>query len=152
MMTSIRRAALTAIVLALAFSGALLAGDEGRIIATIVDDKGAPVEGAKVTLTRTGTAYKLEKVSDKKGQAMLLVLDATHEYQLHIEKGGYGPYDGPIKPTVNDTIRVSFTLPAVAPQPAAEAPKELSGADQAVLAYNEAVTALKAGNVAAALP
>jgi len=152
MMTSIRRAALTAIVLALAFRGALLAGDEGRIIATITDDKGAPVEGAKVTLTRTGTAYKLEKVSDKKGQVMLLVLDATHEYQLHIEKGGYGPYDGPIKPTVNDTKRVSFTLPVAAPQPAAEAPKELSGADQAILAYNEAVTALKAGNVAAALP
>jgi tetratricopeptide (TPR) repeat protein len=40
----------------------------------------------------------------------------------------------------------------VAPQPAAEAPKELSGADQAVVAYNEGVTALKAGNVVAALP
>jgi tetratricopeptide (TPR) repeat protein len=151
MMTSIRRAALTAIVLALAFRGALLAGDEGRIIATITDDKGAPVEGAKVTLTRTGTAYKLEKVSDKKGQVMLLVLDATQEYQLHIEKGGYGPYDGPVKPKVSDTLRMSFILPAVAPQAAAEAPKELSGADQAIVAYNEGVTALKGGNVAAAL-
>ncbi|HEY4593944.1 MAG TPA: tetratricopeptide repeat protein, partial [Thermoanaerobaculia bacterium] len=50
------------------------------------------------------------------------------------------------------TMRVSFTLPVAAPQPAAEAPKELSGADQAILAYNEAVAALKAGNVAAALP
>jgi tetratricopeptide (TPR) repeat protein len=153
MMTSIRRAALTAIVLALAFRGALLAGDEGRIIATITDDKGAPVEGAKVTLVRPGTAYKLEKVSDKKGQVMLLVLDATQEYQLHIEKGGYGPYDGPVKPKVNDTMRMSFTLPVAAPPAAAsEAPKELSGADQAIVAYNEGVAALKAGNVTAALP
>jgi tetratricopeptide (TPR) repeat protein len=152
MMTSVRRAALTAIVLALAFRGALLAGGEGRIIATITDDKGAPVEGAKVTLTRTGTAYKLEKVSDKKGQVMLLVLDATQEYQIHIEKAGYGPYDGPAKPKVSDTLRLSFVLPAVAPQAAADAPKELSGADQAILAYNEAVTALRANNVAAALP
>jgi tetratricopeptide (TPR) repeat protein len=152
MMTSIRRAALAAFVMALAFSGALLAAGEGRIIATITDDKGAPVEGAKVTLTRTGTAYKIEKVSDKKGQVMLLVLDATQEYQLHIEKAGYGPYDGPVKPKVSDTMRLSFTLPAVAPQAAAsDGPKELSGADQAVLAYNEGVTALKSGNVAAAL-
>src|SRR3954469_12622734 len=136
MMTSIRRAALAAIVLALAFRGALLAGDEGRIIATITDDKGAPVEGAKVTLTRTGTAYKLEKVSDKKGQVMLLVLDATQEYQIHIEKAGYGPYDGPAKPKLGDTLRLSYTLPKVAaPAPAADAPKELSGADQAILAY-----------------
>lgn len=151
MRTSIRRAALAALVLALAFRGALLAAGEGRIIATITDDKGAPVEGAKVTLTRKGTAYTLEKMTDKKGQVMLLVLDATQEYQLHIEKGGYGPYDGPVKPKVADTVRLSFTLPAVAPQ-AAEAPKELSGADQAVAAYNEGVTALKGGNVAAALP
>ncbi|HET9209708.1 MAG TPA: tetratricopeptide repeat protein, partial [Thermoanaerobaculia bacterium] len=152
MMTSIRRAALAAIVLALGFRGALLAAGEGRIIATITDDKGAPVEGAKVVLTRPGTAYKLEKVSDKKGQVMLLVLDATQEYQLHIEKAGYGPYDGPVKPKVSDTVRMSFTLPAAAPPPAAEAPKELSGADQAIIAYNEGVTALKGGNVAAALP
>lgn len=153
MMTSVRRAALAAIVLALACRGALLAAGEGRIIATITDDKGAPVEGATVVLTRPGTAYKLEKVSDKKGQVMLLVLDATQEYQLHIEKGGYGPYDGPVKPKVSDTMRMSFTLPSAAPQPAAaEAPKELSGADQAILAYNEGVAALKANNVAGALP
>ena len=151
MMTSIRRAALAAIVLALALGGALLAVGEGRIIATITDEKGAPIEGANVTLTRTGTAYKLEKVSDKKGQVMLLVLDATQEYQLHIEKAGYGPYDGPIKTKVSDTVRSSFTLPALAPQ-AAEKSKELSGTDQAILAYNEGVTALRSGNVTAALP
>ncbi len=155
MMTSIRRAALAlaALVLALGFSGALLAAGEGRIIATITDDKGAPVEGAKVVLTRAGTAYKIEKVSDKKGQVMLLVLDATQNYDLHIEKGGYGPYDGPVKPKVEDTVRLSFVLPAVQAQAAAaDAPRELSGADQAVLAYNEGVSALRAGNVATALP
>jgi tetratricopeptide (TPR) repeat protein len=153
MTTSIRRAALAALVLALAFSGALLAAGEGRIIATITDDKGAPVEGAKVVLTRSGTAYKIEKASDKKGQVMLLVLDATQNYDLHIEKSGYGPYDGPVKPKVEDTVRLSFTLPAVQAQaPASQGPQELSGADQAVMAYNEGVSALKSGNVAGALP
>ena len=151
MMTSIRRATLS-LVLALALTGALWAAGEGRIIVTITDDGGAPVEGAKVVLTRAGTGYKLEKASDKKGQAMLLVLDATQEYQIHIEKGGYGPFDGPAKPKVGDTLRLSYTLPKVAAPAAADAPKELSGADQAIVAYNEAVTALRGGNVAGALP
>jgi tetratricopeptide (TPR) repeat protein len=152
MMTSIRRAALAALALTLAFTGALQAVGEGRIIATVVDETGAPIEGAKVTLIRPGAGYKLEKVSDKKGQVMLLILDATQNYQLNIEKTGYGPYEGPVKPKLEDTVRLTFTLPKTAPAaPAGQAPKEVSGADQAVLAYNEGVTALRGGNMAAAL-
>jgi tetratricopeptide (TPR) repeat protein len=157
MMASIRRAALAAIIapaLALALAGTLLAAGEGRIIGTVLDDSKAPVEGAKVALTRPGTGYKLEKMTDKKGQFMLLILDATQNYQIHIEKEGYGPFEGPVKPKVDDTVRMSFELPKVAPAPAAsaEAPKEMSGSDQAILAYNEGVSALRAGNVAGAVP
>jgi tetratricopeptide (TPR) repeat protein len=152
MMTSIRRAAFAALALTLAFTGALQAAGEGRIIATVVDEAGAPVEGAKVTLTRPGAGYKLEKVSDKKGQVMLLVLDATQEYQLDIAKAGYGPYQGPLKPKLQDTVRLTFVLPKAAAAKTAEGSKELSGADQAVLSYNEGVTALRGGDVAGALP
>jgi tetratricopeptide (TPR) repeat protein len=154
MMTSIRRAALAALTLALAFTGALQAAGEGRIIGTVTDDAGAPIEGAKAVLTRAG-GYRLEKVSDKKGQFMLLVLDATQDYQIHIEKAGYGPFDGPVKPKLQDTVRLTFALPktaAPAAAPAAAAPKELSGADQAILAYNEGVTALRDGKIAGAVP
>jgi len=152
-MTSIRRASLTALVLALALAGSLHAAGEGRIIATVVDESGAPVEGAKVLLTRPGTAYKLEKTSDKKGQVMLLILDATQEYQLHVEKAGFQTYEGPVKPKLEDTMRVTFTLAKAAPPaPEENAPKEISGKDQAVLAYNEGVTALRNGDLAAAAP
>jgi tetratricopeptide (TPR) repeat protein len=151
MRTSIRRAALAA--LALAFTAALHAAGEGRIIATVTDEAGMPIEGATVTLTRAGAGYKLEKVSDKKGQVMLLVLDATQEYQLAIAKAGYGPYQGPVKPKLQDTIRLTFALPKIAgAKPAGDAPKDLSGADQAVLSYNEGVTALRAGDLAGAVP
>jgi tetratricopeptide (TPR) repeat protein len=146
------RAALAALTLALAGAAALHAAGEGRIICTVTDEANVPLVGAKGTLSREG-GYKLEKVSDAKGQFTLLVLDATKEYQLHIEKEGYGAYDGPVKPKLQDTIRLTFALPkAAAKGAAAEAPKELSGADQAITSYNEAVTALRGGNVAAALP
>jgi tetratricopeptide (TPR) repeat protein len=158
-MASVRRAALAAIIaptLALVFAGALLAAGEGRVIGTVLDDAKAPVEGAKVVLVRPGTGYKLEKVTDKKGQFMLLILDATQNYQIHIEKEGYGPFEGPLKAKVEDTVRMSFELPKVAPAAAAtavaDAPKEMTGSDQAILAYNEGVTALRAGNVAGAVP
>jgi tetratricopeptide (TPR) repeat protein len=152
MRNSTGRAALAALVLALAFTGTLRAVGEGRIIATVTDEAGAPIEGATVTLSRASAGYKLEKVSDKKGQVMLLVLDATQEYQLDIAKPGYGPYQGPVKPKLQDTVRLTFALPKTAAAKAADSPKELSGADQAILSYNEGVTALRGGDVAGALP
>jgi tetratricopeptide (TPR) repeat protein len=145
MKTSIGRAALAALVLALAFTGVLRAAGEGRIIATVVDDSGAPIEGATVTITRVGTA-KLEKVSDKKGEVMLLIRDATLDYQIAIAKPGYGPYQGSVKPKFEDTVRLTFTLPKAAPAASKDAP----GADQAILAYNEGVNALHAGDLAGA--
>lgn len=157
MMTSIHRAALTALTLALVFTGALRAVGEGRIIGTVTDEAGAPIEGAKAVLSRAG-GYRLEKVSDKKGQFMLLVLDATQDYQIHIEKAGYGPFEGPVKPKLQDTIRLTFALPkttapaATAPEATPEAPKQLSGSDQAILAYNEGVAALRDGKIAGAVP
>src|SRR6185295_19624760 len=116
-MISIRRTALSAFLFALSFAGALHAAGEGRIIGTVLDEANAPLEGVKATLTREGTGYKLEKVSDKKGQFMLLILDATQQYQIRLEKPGYKPFEGPLKPKLEDTMRVGYTL--VKEQPAA---------------------------------
>lgn len=149
-MTLIRRAALTALSLTLAFAGVLQAGSEGRVAATVVDETGAVLEGAKVLVTRPGTAYKLEKTSDKKGQVMLLILDATQEYQVRVEKAGYQVFEGPVKPRIEDTMRLTFTLVKDAPAPVAA--KEISGNDKAILAYNDGVTALRSGDIAGAVP
>jgi tetratricopeptide (TPR) repeat protein len=123
------------------------AAGEGRILGTIVDSTGAPVEGAKVTLTRPGTAYKLEKTSDKKGQFMLLILDATQEYQLRIEKEGYAPFEDKVKPKLEEALRLQFTLE----KPVAQAPQAAPGQNEAIVAYNDGVAALKAGDKATAI-
>jgi tetratricopeptide (TPR) repeat protein len=148
-MKAIHRAALSAFVVALSLAASLHAAGEGRIVGTVLDEANAPLEGVKVTLTRQGTGYKLEKVSDKKGQFMLLILDATQQYQIRLEKGGYKPFEGSLKPKLEDTLRVSYTL---AKEQAAAGPKELSGNDKAIAAYNEGVTLLKANDLAGAAP
>ena len=144
--------ACAAFALALAFlaAGPLRAVGEGRILGTVVDAAGAPVSGAKVLLSRQGTSYKQEKKTDGKGTFTLLVLDATREYQIHIEKEGFLPVDEPVKAKIEDTVRLTYTLqPAVAKTNNAQA---LTGEGKAILAYNDGVAKLqekdKAGAVA----
>lgn len=152
-MKAIRRIALSAL-LALGLAAALHAAGEGRIVGTVLDEANAPIEGVKATLNRKGTGYRLEKVSDKKGQFMLLILDATQEYEIHLEKAGYKPFDGSLKPKLEDTMRVSYTLVKADPAPAAAAagPKELTGNDKAIAAYNEGVNLLRTNDLAGAAP
>ncbi|MES1244788.1 MAG: carboxypeptidase-like regulatory domain-containing protein, partial [Acidobacteriota bacterium] len=83
------RALCLALLAAFALAASAHAVGEGRIIGTVTDDQNAPLAGVKVTLTRPGTDYKQEKTSDAKGKFTLLVLDATQEYTLHLEKEGY---------------------------------------------------------------
>jgi tetratricopeptide (TPR) repeat protein len=147
--TRITRIAL-ALAMALVTAGPLLAVGEGRILGTVVDAAGAPVADAQVLLTRPGSSYKQEKKTDAKGTFTLLVLDATKDYQIHIEKAGLTPVDEPVKAKIEDTLRVSYTLqPVVAKAPAG--PQALSGENQAVNAYNEGVTKLQAKDKAGAV-
>jgi len=124
---------------------------EGRILGTIVDASGAPVVDAKVLLTRQGSSFKQEKKSDAKGTFTMLIIDATKEYLIHIEKAGFLPVEEKVKAKIGDTFRVTYTLqPAVVEAPTA-GPQALTGENQAVLAYNEAVTKLQANDKAGAI-
>ncbi len=148
-MTLMRRAVYAALLL---LAAPLHASQEGRIIVTVLEDgSNAPVEGAKVVLSRPETTYKLEKTTDKKGQAQILVLDATQNYLIRAEKAGYNPFEGPVKPKLSDTLRLTFVL-TKAQTVDPNAPKELTGTDKAILAYNDGVEKLKAGDLAGAVP
>lgn len=141
------RAACFALALVGLAASPLLAAGEGRIMGSIIDSTNAPVQGAKVTLTRPGTSYKLEKVSDAKGQFMLLILDATQEYVLKIEKEGYAAYEAPVKPKLEEAMRLQFTLE----KPAQAAPAAATPAAQAIDAYNQGVALLKAQDIPGAI-
>lgn len=151
-----RCAALAALALAalvLALAGPLHAVGEGRIIGTVMDGQKKPVEGAKVLVTLPGVAsIRQEKKTDKDGKFTLLLLDATKEYKIQIEKEGFQPYEEMLKPTLQETLRISFTLaPAQAAattgvDPNSAEAKELEGKNAAVFAFNDGVGKVKAGD------
>lgn len=146
-----RRAALVGLFLAAALAPAALhAAGEGRLLGTVEDDAGKPLEGVQVTVTSPEFKYEQKKTTDKKGKFSLLILDATRNYTIRLEKEGYQPFEGELKVRIGDTARVGYTLaPAVAPPP--DVPAEAAGTGQAVTAYNEGVVAYNSGDVATAV-
>jgi|GEM_PF-405410 len=144
-------------VLQLMLAGPLHAVGEGRIIGTVMDGDKKPVQGAKIQVTLPGVpSFHQEKKTDKDGKFTLLLLDATKEYKVQIEKEGFQPYEEVLKPTLQETLRISFTLapaqaaataaaPGAAPADSAEA-KALEGRNAAVFAFNDGVGKLKAGD------
>src|SRR6266545_1339617 len=154
-MTRIHRAALTALVLVLALPGPLFAAVEGRVLGTVTAGQNQPIQGAKVLVTLPGVAsFKQEKTTDKAGKFTLLILDATKQYMVRIEKDGFQPFEEAFKPKLEDTMHISYTLaPAqeAAPAPDSTEAKELQGKNAAVAAYNEGVGKLKADDKAGAM-
>lgn len=145
------RALSLALLAAFALAASAHAVGEGRIIGTVTDDKGEPLPGVKITFTRPGTDYKQEKTADAKGKFTILVLDATQEYTIRLDKEGYQSYEEVLKPKPQDTLRISYQLGKLAPVgPSADELKELEGKNQAVAAFNEGVNALRANDLAAA--
>ncbi len=156
-----RCAALSALALAalvLTLAGPLHAVGEGRVIGTVLDGQKKPIQGAKVVVTLPGVeSIRQEKTTDKSGKFTLLLLDATKEYKVRIEKEGFQPYEEPLKPTLQETLRITFTLDSVMEPPSGTLPadsaeaKALEGRNAAVAAFNEGVGKLKAEDKQGAL-
>jgi tetratricopeptide (TPR) repeat protein len=102
----------------------------------------------KVTITSPEFKYLQEKTTDKKGKFSLLLLDASRDYTIKLEKEGYQPLEEPLKARIGDTTRVAYTL---APAVAAVGPAAAEGAGQAVTVYNEGVVAYNGGDLATAV-
>lgn len=148
------RALTLALSLVLGLAAAAHAVGEGRIIGTVLNPEGKPIPGIKITLTRPGSNFKMEKVTDNNGKFTLLILDATQEYVLQLEKQGYDAYEETIKPKPSDVLRLTYTLTETAPQaatgPSEAEVKKIEGENAAVAAFNEGVTTLQANNLPAA--
>lgn len=149
-----RRALAAALILGLAASGALFAADEGRVFVTVNDQNGAPLPDVQITITSPEFKFEQKKKTDKRGQASVLLLDATRNYTFVFEKEGYLTLEQPIKPQIGETMRQTYTLlPATqaAGGEMEEVPAEETGENKAINVYNEGVAALKGGDQATAV-
>jgi Tfp pilus assembly protein PilF len=94
----------------------LFAQAQGRIKATVVNTKGEPIPGAKVTITCPEIAtYNKEVTADKDGEFSVLFVDGTKRYTFRVEAKGYQGTEATHKPPIGgETLTVSFTLKSVA--------------------------------------
>lgn len=152
--------------LVLAGSLPLHAADQGRLQGTVVDQNDKPLAGVKITLTVPGSSFKQEKTTDAKGKFLLVVVDASRDYQVRLDKEGFISMQQPVNIPVNEMLRETFKLqpiPAGAgqaqqqeaePEMTAEEQaklKELEAKSAAATTYNEGVQALNGGDTATAL-
>lgn len=149
-MQKIARGFAAALLLALA-AGAAYAVGEGRLQVTIVDEKGAPVPGVKVTITSPEFKFKQEKTTDAKGKFSASFVDATRKYTAKFEKEGYVTVDQALSLELGSIKISTFTMPHQSAGGGEGGPQELSGANKAILAYNAGVAALNSKDPAGAV-
>jgi tetratricopeptide (TPR) repeat protein len=103
--------ALLALLAAVAAAGPALAVGQGRVLGQVNDDAGAPVAGVKVILTTPEIkSYRQEKTTDARGQFSIIILDATRQYQIRLEKEGFAPLEQPLKAKIEETSKETYTL------------------------------------------
>lgn len=151
------RAVLAALLLALVSAGSLHAVGEARMQGLVIDEAtNKPIVGAKVVVTSPEFSFKQERKSDAKGKFSMMFVDGTARYEALVEAEGYRPAKQPIDLTPGVVNPVTFPLEPLPKgttiqQDQEGQPQELSGANKAILTYNEGVAALGAKDYATAM-
>jgi tetratricopeptide (TPR) repeat protein len=130
-----------------------LAGSQGRVIGTVVDGKGNPVEGVTVTITTPALAkYKQVLTTDKDGKWQTILNDATILYDYLFEKQGYLPVKSEkFKVEVASTGK-ALNIELLTQDQAISKGVVKAVEDPFTKAFNEAVDRFKEGDFEAAWP
>jgi tetratricopeptide (TPR) repeat protein len=133
----------------------LHAGAQCRLLGTVTDSSGAPVDGVTITVTTPSLGtFKQTLKTDAKGKYSIVLNDCTMPYHIAFEKDGFAKASEDKKIPINDQGVVDMKLlkttevkAAPGAAPAAAAP---SSTDQAVMAFNLGVDAMNQGDKATA--
>lgn len=136
-----------------------VANQSGRLAGTVVDPEGNPLEGVKVTCVGVEVQFEATRTSNKKGRFTLLLLDATEDYLLRLEKEGFITIEEPFDPLLGDTMRETWTMVPGQGGGRAQAgtietgvaPAAVSGQGQAGRLYGDAYESFRAGDLDEAL-
>ncbi len=88
----------------------VLGAQEGRVAGTVVDPEGNPIEEVQITVVARNYDFETTRITNKKGRFNLLVMDATREYGIILEKEGFVTIQEPIDPPLGDTLRHTWTM------------------------------------------
>ncbi len=134
-------------------AGFLQAGAQCRLLGTVTDSSGAPLEGVTVIVTTPKlSTLKLTLNTDARGKYSTVINDCTMPYHVSFEKQGFVTAGEDKKIPVNDQgtvdmklLKTSEARPAAG---AAAAPviAPSSSNEQAVLAFNAGVDAMNSGD------
>jgi Tfp pilus assembly protein PilF len=137
-------------------AGFLHAGAQCRLLGSVTDSAGAPVDGVSIVITtpKLGT-FKQNIKTDSKGKYSTILNDCTMPYHVVFEKDGFVSSSEDKKIPINDMGTIDVKLMKVsevkaAPGAASAAAPAASGSEQAVLAFNAGVEAVNAGDKTAA--
>ena len=123
-----RPIALCAVALfaALALAVPAAAQSTGIIRGTVVDDKGQPVEGAKITIEMSGgTGRRFETKSDKKGEFLQVGLGSS-PYSVKAEKDKLGSAPVTVTVRANTTQTANLVLGIASAAASADAAKKMA--------------------------
>lgn len=139
---------IVALVASLVMSVPAFAQTNGMLKGTVVDDKGQPVEGAKVVMEMVGgTGRKFETLSDKKGEYIQLGLPSG-QYSITAEKDKRGSEPGKISIRANSQATANLVLSVAT----AAAVKEAQAKNAAIMkTFDEGAALAKAGQHAEAI-
>ena len=130
-----------------------------RLVGTVTDSSGAPVEGVTLTVTTPSLKiFKTTQKTDAKGKYSIVLQDCTMPYHVEFQKEGFITASEDKKIPINDQGTLDMTLKRTseAAKPAAGAPgapaaaPAKSGSDQAVESFNAGVEAMNKGDKAGA--
>ena len=88
----------------------IMGAQEGRVAGTVVDPDGTPLADVLITVVARDFDFETERTTNKKGRFNLLVMDATRQYGIRLEKEGFATIEEPIDPPLGDTLRHTWTL------------------------------------------
>ncbi|PWB70580.1 MAG: hypothetical protein C3F15_13685 [Holophagae bacterium] len=137
------------LVLLLALPAEQASAQAARVMVTVADVAGHPIEGVTVTATCAAKGdYKAVKTTNDKGTATIIHVDSLQTYHYQIEKDGYEAVTRDVQPDYTQTTKLAIVLQARVPvaRVETEGPPP-SGRGKALTAFNEGTAAQKAGDL-----
>lgn len=149
--TAVRIAQL-GLVAFVALAPALRAAGQARIYGTVTDEAKTPLAGVKIVAVNSAVAsMRLETTTDESGKWAMTLVDSTKSFHYRFEKEGYQPMEMDKKLPIGSNERHDVVMKSAAAV-MAEAGEGLSTpANNAAMAFNAGVEALRMGDSATAI-